>query len=311
MNIKDLPPSALVTVDISRRGGCHYTHRNEIVSTNDAGGLVRTYDGEVTLDNPDEYKAASKLQGKVKRAFSGLGVHSAVGIICPADQLDTIAAVDANLSADVAAFNQAAQFTRLDYTCLTFRVEGENTKVLGSMLDGLGDKLAELEGALKSLEPQTIRETLSKLGGYVEMLPAEAAQVLANALNGAKRTANGLSRGEKKLSRLDRKLEELANGQNAAEALELLQGESATREMTLRARAIQKVIDEKAETVDKIEKVKTEIDSVPVSLARFVCMREVEVVPESTEVAAEVLARFANMATTEEIMTDAERDAAE
>ena len=310
MNIKNLPPSALVAVDISRRGGCHYTHANEVVSTNDAGGLVRKYDGEVTLDNPDEYKAASKIQGKVKRAFSGLGVHSAVGIICPSDQLDAIAKLDGELSTMVNDFNRAATFTRLDYTCLTFKVEGDNVKVLGSMLDGLGDKLMELEAALKTLEPQSIRQVLAGMGGYLEMLPAEAQGVLANALKGAKRTADTISRGEKRLSRLDRKLEELANGQNATEALGRLQGESATREMTLRARAIQKVLDDKAGVVDAIEAVKNEIDSVPVSLARFVCMREVEVVPESTEVASEVLARFANMAP-EEIMTESERDAAE
>jgi hypothetical protein len=148
--------------------------------------------------------------------------------------------------------------------------------------------------------------------GYLEMLPTEAQEVLGNALKGAKKTADTISRGSLRLKKLDAKLAELAPGQDAVEALERLQGESATREMTLRARAIQKVIDEKGEVVDKIEKVKTEIDSVPVSLARFVCMREVEIVPESTEVPAEVLARFAGMAeTSEEIMTASEQDAAE
>lgn len=311
MDIRNLPPSALVAVDISRRGGCHYTHRNEIVEATAAGGLVKTYDGEVALDDPIEYKAASKIQGKVKRAFSGLGVHSAVGIICPADRLDAISKLDGELSAMVAEFNGAARFTRLDYTCLTFSVEGDNVKILGSMLDGLGDKLVELEKALKSLEPQNIRQVLASMTGYLEMLPTEAQEVLGNALKGAKKTADTISRGSLRLKRLDAKLAELAPGQDAVEALERLQGESATREMTLRARAIQKVIDEKGEVVDKIEKVKTEIDSVPVSLARFVCMREVEIVPESTEVPAEVLARFAGMAETEEIMTASEQDAAE
>jgi hypothetical protein len=311
MDIRNLPPSALVAVDISRRGGCHYTHRNEIVEATAAGGLVKTYDGEVALDDPIEYKAASKIQGKVKRAFSGLGVHSAVGIICPADRLDAISKLDGELSAMVAEFNGAARFTRLDYTCLTFSVEGDNVKILGSMLDGLGDKLVELEKALKSLEPQNIRQVLAGMTGYLEMLPTEAQEVLGNALKGAKRTADTISRGSLRLKRLDAKLAELAPGQDALEALERLQGESATREMTLRARAIQKVIDEKGEVVDKIEKVKTEIDSVPVSLARFVCMREVEIVPESTEVAAEVLARFAGMTEAEEIMTASEQDAAD
>jgi hypothetical protein len=143
------------------------------------------------------------------------------------------------------------------------------------------------------------------------MLPTEAQEVLGNALKGAKKTADTISRGSLRLKKLDAKLAELAPGQDAVEALERLQGASATKEMTLRARAIQKVIDEKGEVVDKIEKVKTEIDSVPVSLARFVCMREVEIVPESTEVAAEVLARFAGMTEAEEIMTASEQDAAE
>ncbi|MFA5186587.1 MAG: hypothetical protein WC551_08945 [Patescibacteria group bacterium] len=295
LNIRELPASALVAVDISRRGGCHYTHANEEVSTSETGALVRKYDGTVTLDNPDEYRAASKLQGKVKRAFSAVGVHSAVGILCNVEKIPEIEKIDQELSADVAAFNSAAQFTRLDFTCLVFKVEGENTKVLGSMLDGLGDKLTELEAALKSLEPQSMRQVLAGLGGYVEMLPTEAAEVLSNALAQAKKTANVLSRGEKKLSRLDRKLEELANGQNAVEALERLNAPDQTRDMKLRARAIQKVIDEKSDTVDAIEAVKAKIDEVPISLARFVCMRQVEAVPESTEVASEVLARFANM----------------
>lgn len=311
MDIRNLPPSALVAVDVSHRGGCHYSHKNEVVEATAAGGLVKTYDGTVLLDDPDEYKRAAKIQNGIKRAFSKVGRHSAVGIICPVTKLDDIEVLDTVFSAKVAEFNRDARFTRLDYTCLSFKIEGDNVKILGSLLDGLGDKLAELEKALKSLEPQSIREVLASMTGYLEMLPTEAQVVLGNALKGAKKTADTISRGSLRLKRLDAKLAELAPGQDAVEALERLQGESATREMTLRARAIQKVIDEKGEVVDKIEKVKTEIDAVPVSLARFVCMREVEIVPESTEVPAEVLARFAGMTEGEEIMTASEQEAAE
>jgi hypothetical protein len=248
----DLRPGLLVVVDISRRGGCSYRHENESVAKTESGAQVKSYNGIVTLDDPAEYSVGTTLCSSVKYRFSKLGAHIPVGIIVPLSRFEDVATLDRACQAEVKAFNDVARFTRIDYTTLTFKITGENVRALERMLDELSQGLGDLEKALASLEPQEMRDVLQRMSGYVEMLPDEAAAVLQTTLSEAKKTANTLSRGEKYVTRLEKKLAILDAGPDPQETVDRLLGEDATRDMRDRAKVIQKILDDKADTIEKI-----------------------------------------------------------
>lgn len=265
INVSQLKPAVILVHRCSRRGGVTYSHQKEIfiekAEDNAQRRESKKWEGERTIHNVEEFQEGQKLQSACKYAVAALGRKTALGILVDESRLSDIDEEIKEWSQKIDKFNAAAKFTRIENFIMKFIVSGDNKKVLEMMLRDLAELLEQLTKAMSAADPKSIREVLQKLKNSTELLPAVAADLVENAVSGAKEKAR-----------------EIAKAQSA----------------------LKNAVEDREERLVELEILKKKIDLSPVKAARFAVLLD-EKAEEPKDRSAEVMGarmgqRFAALA---------------
>jgi len=309
LNISDLPPCTILTYDVSRRGGQSYSRANEILLKDQDGEEIKQWETIKTTLDKDEFEKASSLQTKIKYALSKLGAFSPLGVIVRSERRTEVEAVVAEWEKKVEEFNSTAVHSKLDCWAMIHDLSGSNAQQMEKIIDNLNGVLSDLGDSLETLDPKTIRDTLQRMAGMTEILPDTAADIVNGAIKKARKQASDLSRADKRMNKILTKIEEEVNGQDPEQILaktqeELVRAEAegkAVEEMKKRVFRLNKLLVDKEETVERLEKIKSSVSRSAVDQARFAVMRrretsEVEADQSGVLQGAQQGGRFARLA---------------
>lgn len=296
LTVRDLPDCLLLVPEVTKRGGLHYIRLSESVVETSGKAIEVDMETRKIIDDPAEHSEATSLVSRWKYKLRGLGRHVPGGIVVRRERKADVEAIVAEGRAEFAEFNARAMTCRVGFTAWVHDISGSNAANLQSLLDELGDMLAELEGAVEAMSPKGIRDVLKRSKGFVELLPGEVAERLATAQAQAQAKAEELSRAEKKIARIDAKLaEELGTDspEDYTARIDALLAGPLTGELAQRVARLSRLVEDKQSTADSLEVARRTVDTSAIRLARFAIIGEAR--PSSDDGAlgaAQAAARF-------------------
>jgi len=293
LDCMDLRPCLLVAVNVSRSGGQHYTREDEEKLDATKDGEVRTkWTTKKIIDNEEEFNEAASLQSRCKRDATKLGRHTPVGIVVAADKRDQVQQYRDEWRDIFRAFNNAVETVRVDFSCMVFRITGDNVQELEAVLDELRDGLEELERAYQSADPGTIRDIVKRMNGFADILPERVATKMELAVKAAKKRANAISKAETRMDRIrtkiNKELGEEVTPEQLQERLQQLSTQALTDDIRERTRRFTRLNAEVMAAADKLEEAKQQINAAPIRVARFAVQRPVAQSEISSDEAAKL-----------------------
>lgn len=201
--IKQLKPATILVHRCARRGGLHYKRKNEQTIEDSKSNPEKreklTWESERVIDDKEEYDAAISLRGRCLYAVRKLGRSNELGILVRADRMKEIDEELEKWNKEMDEFNAKAKHCEVENFVMKFDISGDNTEVLKIMLRDLGELLNDLTVAMKKADPKSIREVITKLKNFDELLPDTTAKVVGTAIEGARELARGISKAQREL----------------------------------------------------------------------------------------------------------------
>lgn len=201
MNEKILKDSFLVAGGLSLKGGIHYKitdRKKQIVD----GKEIIEYEGERTIDKPDEYSKAKAFRNKMWRLLlydpenkEHICANTMVGLICPIDKEERFDKVAKNITSEIAKFTEKEKLDSCDlfFTPVKFLISADNITAYKAVAQGIIKILEDLKSALNDNEFKRIRHILGSTRGIIPILTKEPRDILQAAFDSCRAQANRIA----------------------------------------------------------------------------------------------------------------------
>jgi colicin import membrane protein len=201
-----LKPGYLISLKSHVAGGALYERQELSVEEQSTGAQrVRRWTTTQTIFDPDEWKEAKQVRGRVVSYIWNRTVYTEYGLMCPEDHLAALDEAIAKAREEVAAFNAKAKHTHVKLHVLRSRLLLEQASPLlaeetGEVLDELEAKMVAM-GDKPAAEPgraEAVKETrraVDKMSGLATLLqPGSLAERIAAKIKQAREAANQASK---------------------------------------------------------------------------------------------------------------------
>lgn len=201
--IEQLKPAMILVHRCARRGGQIYKRKNDQTiehhKSNPEHREKITWESERIIADKKEYDASVSLRHRCLYAVRMLGRPSALGILISADRMGEIDEELEKWKKEIDEFNKKAKHCVIENFVMKFSISGDNTDVLKMMLRDLGDLLNDLTVAMNQADPKSIREVITKLKNFDELLPSITAKTVDTAIEGARELAKSITKAQREL----------------------------------------------------------------------------------------------------------------
>jgi len=197
LSTRNLKPCFFVMPKCSVQGGMHYQRSPE--ETEEIGTEEHaTWETKRVINDKDEYRKAQNLRSQFLRDVRKLGVADDAGVIVDMDREDDITKLYEEWRETFNEFNSAAQFSRIRFRISRFRILSDNEQILKDMLRDMRETMDDLREMIVAADYQGIRSVVSRMKGWVTVLPDEAAANVQSTIEDARTQARSIKRALEK-----------------------------------------------------------------------------------------------------------------
>lgn len=190
MRTSTLVPGLLISLKTTVSGNVEYYRRDidlEYIARD--GSKQAKWETEMRIEDPAEHEEATKIRGKCRTLISGVCSKSAFGLLCPEDRSEDLSSA-VNLAQDLAdEFNRGAKLTRVSVYVIAGRIAADDVGAMRAINSEVRDLLDTIEGGLRRLDVETVREAASRAKSIGRMLSPDAQTRLQGAVKAARSAA--------------------------------------------------------------------------------------------------------------------------
>lgn len=185
-----LRPGLLVSLKTSISGNVKYVSTDIERERLTADGKLRAkWETERTIEDPDEFTRAQKVQSKMGSLIRSICAKSAFGLLCPNDKASELDAAVAEARKLADAFNASATLTRVRLYVIAGRIAQDDVEAVRAINSEVRDLLRDMEQGVANLDVERIRDAASKAKQLGSMLSPAAAARIQIAIDSARSTA--------------------------------------------------------------------------------------------------------------------------
>jgi|GEM_PF-4293008 len=197
LSAKNIKPCFFIIPKCSVHGGMKYERSPEEVEQVE-GEEHATWETKRVINNKDEYRNAQNLRGRFLREANSLGVSDDVGVIVEMEREDDIADLHAEWKQTFTEFNSGAKHSKIRFRISKFRITSDNEQILQDMLLDMRETMDELREMIVAADYKGIRQVVSRMKGWVTVLPDQVAAGVQATIEDARKQANEIRRALKK-----------------------------------------------------------------------------------------------------------------
>ena len=149
-----------------------------------------------TILDPENSKKAATLRARFIKEVCALGVQYGQEklVFVDFEKSDDLDLLKARWKTQVAEFNAQSQIVKINFGTLPpLDLTGSNEYLLGNLLDEMKDIMGQMKAALESADYKSVREVVSRLRGFVTLVPDREANLIADAIADARKQARMMS----------------------------------------------------------------------------------------------------------------------
>jgi len=149
-----------------------------------------------TILDPDNSKKAATLRARFIKEVCTLGVQYGQEklVFVDFEKSDDLDLLKARWKTQVAEFNAQSQIVKINFGTLPpLDLTGSNEYLLGNLLDEMKDTMGQMKAALEAADYKSVREVVSRLRGFVTLVPDREANLIADAIADARKQARMMS----------------------------------------------------------------------------------------------------------------------
>lgn len=206
-----LKPGLMVQLGTKMEGNRDYVTRDKGEQTLEDGTLVSKWEGECTIEDPEEWERGVKVRGKARSLIVGACSHTAFGLLCAKDNESELDRRVAEARAEIAAFNASAQKTRIRLNVLKGEIKQTDEEAARAIASEVADLMGRMRDSIKEADSDEVRKLATRAKQMTEMLGSETQREQVNeAIVAARKAAREITKRVQK------------QGQDAAEVIRQL-----------------------------------------------------------------------------------------
>jgi hypothetical protein len=205
MQTTTLRPGLLVSLKTSVTGNVLYRRRDtEEERTLEDGAKRAAWETERTIRDPAEHDRAVKVRAKVITLIRSCCSQSSFGLLCPEALADKLKALVDEAQALADDFNRSAALTRVGVYLITGRIAPDDVQAVRAINSEIRDLMTAMQVGLQELDVKKIRDAASRAKAIGQMLSAEAAERIQEAVAAARNSAKEIVKaGETAAAEID------------------------------------------------------------------------------------------------------------
>jgi hypothetical protein len=184
-------PGLLVALKTSVSGNVHY-HKQDKGVTIEGDAEVLRWETERTIKDPAEYKAASQVRMKARRAITDTCAKSSFGLLCAESNASKLAEGIAKAHKMADAFNAKAKVTRVIVNVIAGRVAADDVEATKAINGEVRELLEAMQNGVKTMNVEAIRDAAKRAKKISSIVAAGASEQLKVAIDTAREAAKKL-----------------------------------------------------------------------------------------------------------------------
>jgi hypothetical protein len=190
-----MKPGLLVALRTTVTGNARYLKRVLNEGTTDSmGRLHEEWQTEKIVSDPEEYKAANDIRGRVCGWVVTACIQTSFGLLCPENNVDNMERAYADALREVNLFNEKAQVTRINLNMITGRIANNDAEAIRAINVEVRGLIEEMTGAVEKLDVNAIRNAATRAKNVSKMLTPAAEERLGEAIKTARGVATRLNK---------------------------------------------------------------------------------------------------------------------
>lgn len=186
----------MVVSDLHARGCARYRQKN-VQERRDGKSLEGEWEGEKTVEDVDEHRAMRAAYNAARRRVASVGYETLAGTYVPYERGAALEEAIREAYEIVREHNEAAACTGIEGGFMAFALTGENEAAAAAVLQRAQDTLGQLQQAIRSADPKSIRAALRDARGMDAVFSGSRGQALSDAFQDARRIAREIVRASK------------------------------------------------------------------------------------------------------------------
>lgn len=197
MKAQLLKPGFMIALASSLKGGVQYQTIHEESDKSSDGALTEKWETTKTVFDAAEHDRAVKVRGAAQYQVRRLCVVTPFCLLCPESaegELDIGVEIAKKIVDD---FNATAVYTRINFYVLKARLLGNDESTAKAIAGEMRSLLSEMGDAIQKMDPEAIREALTKANQVSEMLVEEQQEKVSLAIELARKAAREITKNLK------------------------------------------------------------------------------------------------------------------
>lgn len=205
-NTTTLRPGLLVSLKTSVSGNVAYD--KQVIESDhltEDGKRLAKWETQRVISDPEEHEAALKARSRALTMIRGICSRSAFGLLCPEIDAEKLERAVARAREITEEFNASAKLTRISVYVITGRIAPDDVEAVKAINSEVRELLSDMEGGLRRLDVDAVREAANKARNIGAMLSPDAQARINTAIQVARDAARRMVRaGEQAANELDR-----------------------------------------------------------------------------------------------------------
>jgi len=198
MKTQLLRPGFMIALASSLKGGVEYQTIHEETDKSSEGILTEKWETTKTVFDAEEHERAIKVRGAANYQIRRLCVVTPFCLLCPEvaeKELDVGVEIAKKLISD---FNATSTYTKINLYVLKARLLGNDEQTAQAIAGEMRTLLSEMGDAIQKMDPEKIREALTKAQQVNEMMVEEQQEKVSVAIDLARTAAREITKNLKK-----------------------------------------------------------------------------------------------------------------
>lgn len=201
MKTQLIRPGFMIALASALKGGVEYQTVHEEVTENNGGIITEEWTTKKTTFDAEEHEKAVKVRGAALYQIRRLCVKTPFCLLCPENEekeLDVGVEIARKLIDD---FNAESVYTKINLYVLKARLLGNDEQTAMAIAGEMRTLLSDMDVAIRKMDPEAIREALTKANEVSQMLVAEQQEKVSVAVELARTAAREITKAVKKKSK--------------------------------------------------------------------------------------------------------------